>query len=94
MLSGRTVTQSFANWPQEWVTTQGLSDQRHSSPCLTTNSLKKRTFTSSEKSVITPRQMLPEMAIVPVPRAVKMKVSSSLFEDGLNQGTENKKILS
>lgn len=84
--------QSFANWPQEWVTARGLSDQRHSSPCLTTNSLEKRTFSSSETSVITPSQMLPGTAILPVPRTVRTKVSSSLFKDWLNQGTENKNI--
>lgn len=70
MLSDQTV-QSFANWPQERVTAQGLSDQRHSSLSLTTNSLKKRTFSSSEKSEITPSQMLLERAMLPVPRTLQ-----------------------
>lgn len=89
---GLSSTESFANWPQERVTAPGLSNRSHSIPCLTANSLKKRTFSSSEKSVITPSQMLPETAILPVPRTVKIKVSSSLFKDFLNKGTGNKTI--
>jgi len=88
---GFNSTQPFANWPQEWVTARGLSAQRHSSPCLTTNSLQKRTFLTSEKSVVTPSQMLPETAIVPVPETVKTKVSYCLFKDCLSQGTEKNK---
>lgn len=91
---GLNSTESFANWPQEWVTARGLSKQSHSSPCLTAKSLKKRTFSSSEKSVITPSQMLLETTILPVPRTVKIKVLSSLFKDFLNKGTGNKKYFS
>lgn len=89
---GWNSTESFANWPQERVTSPGLSNQSHSSPCLTANSLKKRTFSSSEKSVITPSQILTEIAMLPVPRTAKIKVSPSLFKDFLNKGTGNKNI--
>lgn len=89
---GSSSTESFAIWPRERVTARGPSNRSHSSPCLTANSLKKRTFSSSEKSVITPSQMLPETAILPVPRTVKIKVSSSLSKDFLNKGTGNKNI--
>lgn len=88
---GSNSTQSSASWPKQWVTTQGLSDHRHSSLCLTTKSLKKRTLSSSEKSssVISPSQMIPELATLPAPsHRAKVNVSSSLFKDSLNQGIE------
>lgn len=34
--------QASADWPKEWVTTQGPSDQKHLGPRLTANSLKKK----------------------------------------------------
>lgn len=86
---GSNSTESFSIWPQERVTTRGWSNRSHSSLCLSANSLEKRTFSSSEKSVVTSSQMT---TILPVPRTVKIKVSSSLFKDFLNKGMGNKNI--